>query len=622
MRRGLAAAAPGAAAASLAPGLRAGVLAAPAALVAYTALAFGAFAGAWRDPFAYGIGVRGDPSQFMWFLRWFPFAAGHGLNPFFTDFADYPGGVNLLWNTSMPLAGFLLAPVTLGLSPLVAYDLMETLGLALSAWTAFLLLRRCVASPAAAAVGGLLYGFSPFMFAQSLGHPHMTVAFLPPVVLLLLDEIVRVQRRPAARLGAALALVAVAQFFISEEVLVVTGLTAVVLLATAAALWPREAMARAPRAARALLVAGGLFALAVAWPVAFQLGGPQHISGSAHEPNVYVNDLLGFWVPSEIQWIAPARLLRVSARFTGNSSEWNAYLGVPMTLLLAFAVLRWWRNGWVRVAALSGAVVAILSLGITLHVGGSVKPWLPVFALGLGFLVLPRPVPARALALLTFAGWLALSKVPLLSSILPARLMLLVYLLVGVVVAVFVDGLADLGWRRLALGAGALAVALAPMAPRLPYPSTRFQAPAFFAPGGAVSRVPEGSVALLAPVTTYDDVDAMRWQADSGMRFRMPEGYLFVPAPPPAGNQVNTPPSATADALVGIRYGRGSPIGDEAARRSMRAELAAWHVRTVVVGPMVQREATVALLTWVIGRPPEQSGGVYVWWDVNAAGER
>ncbi|HSR25126.1 MAG TPA: hypothetical protein VLW53_16345, partial [Candidatus Eisenbacteria bacterium] len=361
---------------------------------------------------------------------------------------------------------------------------------------------------------------------------------------------------------------------------------------------------------------------AVAWPVAFQLGGPQHLSGTPHEQNVYVNDLLGFWVPSEIQWIAPSRLLRISARFTGNSSEWNSYLGVPLTLLLGFTVLRWWRNGWVRVAALSGCVVAILSLGVTLHVGGSVKPWLPVFALSLGFLVLPRAVPARALVLVTFAGWLALSKLPLLTSLLPARLMLLVYLLVGLVVAVFVDGLAGLGWRRLALGAGALALALAPLAPRLPYPTTQFQVPAFFAPGGAVGRVPEGSVALIAPVTTYDDVDAMLWQASSGMRFRMPEGYLFVPAPPPAGSQVNTPPSETAKALVDVRYGRGSPIGDESVRRSMRAELTAWHVRTVVVGPMVNRDATVALLTWVLGRPPELADGVYVWWDVDAGSDR
>ncbi|HEY7200121.1 MAG TPA: hypothetical protein VIC57_07920 [Candidatus Dormibacteraeota bacterium] len=600
--------------------LRAGDLVAPGALLVYVVLAFAAFASAWRDPFTYGIGVRGDPQQFMWFLRWFPYAAAHGSNPFFSDFADYPGGVNLLWNTSMPLVGFLLWPVTTGLSPLVAYDLMETLALALSAWTAFLLLRRLVISPLAAGVGGLLYGFSPYMFAQSLGHPHLTVAFLPPLMLLLLDEIVRVQRRPAVWLGAALAAAAVAQFFISEEVLVVTGLTAGVILVVAAALWPHEALARTSRAVPALLVAGGLFAVAVAWPVWFQLRGPQRITGTAHEPNVYVNDLLGFWVPSEIQWLAPARLLRVSARFSGNSSEWNSYIGVPLTLLLSFTIIRWWRDGWVRLAALSGAVVAILSLGITLHVAGSVKPWLPVFAVGLAFLLLPRSVPARVLVLLTFGAWLALWKLPLLSSLLPSRLMLLVYLMAGLLVAVFVDRALGLGRRRLALAGAALAVALAPLVPRLPYLSTPFHEPAFFAAGGEASRVPVGTVALIAPVTTWDDVDAMYWQASTGMRFRMPEGYLFVPAPPPAGNQLNSPPGATVNALEAVRYDRPTGMGDPEVKQSIRAELARMHVRTVIVGPMVNRDEAVALLTWVLDRPPEESGGVSVWWDVNTAG--
>src|SRR5215472_10968010 len=92
-------------------GLSARTLVSPAALVVYLALAFAAFASAWRDPFTTGIGVRGDPSQFLWFLTWFPFATGHRLNPFFTDFIDYPSGVNLLWNTSVPLVAYVLSPV-------------------------------------------------------------------------------------------------------------------------------------------------------------------------------------------------------------------------------------------------------------------------------------------------------------------------------------------------------------------------------------------------------------------------------------------------------------------------------------------------------------------------------
>jgi hypothetical protein len=601
-------------------GPRAALLVAPAAaLAAYLALAFGAFASAWRDPFRYGIGVRGDPSQFMWFLSWFPFAGGHRLNPFFTDFVDYPAGANLLWNTSVPLVAYVLSPVT-ALSPVLSYDLMETLGLALSAWTGFLLLRRCVTRPLAAAVGGLLYGFSPYMLAQSLGHPHVTVAILPPVILLLLDEIVRVQRRPPALLGAALAAMCVAQFFVSEEVLVVTGLTSFVLLAIAASLWPRQSLTRVRRAAGALLIAGGLFAAAVAWPVYFQLRGPQHITGATHPQNVFVNDLLGFWVPSQMQWLAPNRLLRVSAGFSGNYSEWDSYLGVPLSLLLAYVAVRWWRSGWARLATLSGAVVAILSLGITVHVGGSDKAWLPVFAVGLVFLLLPRAAPVRVLVLVTFAGWFALWRLPLLDSIVPARLMLLVYLLAGLLLAIFVDELADLGPRRLAAGGVALAVALAPLVPRLPYLTTEFQVPAFFAAGGEVSRVPEGSVAVVAPVAIAADVDPMLWQARAGMRYRMPEGYVFVPAPPPAGSQLSAPPSTTTNALIDIQYSGNSPVGDERVRDAIRAELAEWHVRTVIVGPMANRDVAIGFMTWVLGSQPDQTGGVAVWWDVDTAG--
>jgi dolichyl-phosphate beta-glucosyltransferase len=246
------------------------------------------------------------------------------------------------------------------------------------------------------------------------------------------------------------------------------------------------------------------------------------------------------------------------------------------------------------------------------HVAGHTRPWLPAAALSLGFLPLRRWVPGWTLVALTAVCWLALWRLPVLDSLLQARLMLPVYLLVGALVAIFLDGLRGLDGRRVLAGAGAVAVALLPLAPRLPYQSTGFQVPAFFAPDGAVARVPEGSVMLVAPVTTYADVDAMLWQASAGMRFRMPEGYVFVPA------GVNTPPSATAEALEAVAAGRPPPAAS--ADAAIRSELAGWHVRTVVVGPMPNRDATVALLTGVLGRPPESVQGVSVWWDVGVRG--
>ena len=69
-----------------------------------------------------------------------------------------------------------------------------------SAWCAFLAFRRYVTSQAAAAVGGLLNGFSPYMTAHALGHPNLILAFFPRLVLLILDELIR-QQRQDVRLG-------------------------------------------------------------------------------------------------------------------------------------------------------------------------------------------------------------------------------------------------------------------------------------------------------------------------------------------------------------------------------------------------------------------------------------
>jgi len=47
----------------------------------------------------------------------------------------------------------------------------------------------------------------------------------------------------------------------------------------------------------------------------------------------------------------------------------------------------------------------------------------------------------------------------------------------------------------------------------------------------------------------------------------------------------------------------------------MRQQLHDWRVGTVIAGPMPHANAMVALLTAVIGEPPEYQGGVAVWWD-------
>src|SRR6267142_591661 len=201
------------------------------ALLTYAGLAVAMFSSTWVHPTTWTIGgTYADATDAMWFLGWPPFAVTHGQSLVFTDYLNYPGGVNLMWNGSMLLTGLVLAPLTQLGGFVLAYNVLVTMAVALSSWTAYLLIRRLVSSPVAAGVGGALYGFSPFMTAHSLAHPVLTVAFLSPIMLILLDEIVRVQRRRPLVSGFLLGLAATAQLFIGEEVLVATGVVGLLLI--------------------------------------------------------------------------------------------------------------------------------------------------------------------------------------------------------------------------------------------------------------------------------------------------------------------------------------------------------------------------------------------------------
>jgi len=289
---------------------------------------------------------------------------------------------------------------------------------------------------------------------------------------------------------------------------------------------------------------------------------------------------------------------------------------VLLLLLLAFIVIRYWRLPEVRLAALGAALVAILSMGVTIHLDGRATS-IPVFALGLVFPLLQRYLPGRVMLYLTFFGWLGLSKLPVWSNILPSRLMVYFYLLAGLLIAVWLNDLRT--WQPAARSVGWLATAasLVLLMPALPYPSTPNSVPAFFS-SPAASRIPLGSVALVVPYSSAADSRAMVWQAQTGMRFRMPEGYAFIPAP--SGARLSPPASATQDQLIAVASGLAGPLTADRSRQIL-GELKSWNVQTVIVGPMVNEQGEIDLLTALLGRPPELVGDVYVWWQVDAAAD-
>ena len=193
----------------------------------------------------------GDVAQETWFLQWTSFAVLHAHNPFLTNFVEYPRGANLAQNTTMPLLGILAAPISWITGPVGAANLMFWLAPTASASSGYFVLRRCVRRAPAAFVGGLFYGFSPYMVAQAIGHLNLLFVPLPPLILWFLYELLVRRTGDPRRWGAALGLAAAAQFLISPEILLDTALVAAIGLLVLALAAPRPAVraARRPTAA-------------------------------------------------------------------------------------------------------------------------------------------------------------------------------------------------------------------------------------------------------------------------------------------------------------------------------------------------------------------------------------
>ncbi len=629
--------------------IRTGLVLGGAGLV-YLAIAIGFFATIWFQrggASSFALGVGGDPQLAIWFLRWQGFALSHGHNLLFTTYLDAPQGVNLMWNTTAPLIGIALAPLTLTLGGVFAYNVAETLGLALSALAAFAMIRRYVqatdaAGTIAALIGGALYGFSPYMAAHALGHPPAVTLFTPPLMLLIVDDLFVRQARRATRGGVALGVLAAVQLLLWEELLLAEALVAavglMVLLAFSALARPTVPLSMVIRrrwryAARALAAAFITFALLAGGPLAIQFFGPQAVHGTVWAPNQFVTDLLAFLVPTPLQAIAPGFATRLSEHFSATVYEWSGYLGIPLVALLGYAVASLWTRRVTRPAPQVGIFaalaifIALLSMGPLLNVAGHTLP-IPVALIALAIVIGVRRrtadkalLRASRVMLWTFLlVWGALIFVPIVSDVIPARLMLFVFLFAGVILALWLDQALrsnpatgrSLASRALPLVLTALA--LVPLVPRQPFPTMPIGAPSFFTTPSLLDQVPYGSVALVAPFA-YDWRLAvpMLWQSESGMRFRMPEGFAWIPGPSYVPHH-----SSLGDAMAAIAKGGSAPDMTSAARLGFAQDLKTWQVQTVIVGPMGNQDTMVSFFSALFGRPPRQEGGVYVWFGLSS----
>lgn len=320
------------------------------------------------------LGDPGDNFQHAWFLWHFAHALLHGRDPFYTHLMFYPTRVNLAWSTTDPLAGFLALPLSFFTGPVIAYNFSLILQLALAAFCARLLCLRIAANEIAAFIGGMLFGFSPYLTAQALQHLSLVTAFPIPLFVLALDRIFR-SEAPAWRsgipLGLALLLSALAHYNYAAICVAFAVLLFVVEI------WQQlrsGIMLFLTRVWKPVSAGAATFLIGFSPLLWMMLGNTSGIPRPRRPEHIEVMsaDAFGFAIPSwnHLFWGTFARGLNPDLFLAGV--EGTVYVGA---VVLALAAIGFWKRretnrAWAVRAAILGFAFWILSLGPRIHLLG------------------------------------------------------------------------------------------------------------------------------------------------------------------------------------------------------------------------------------------------------------
>jgi hypothetical protein len=473
-----------------------------------------------------------DPTAYMWFLAWWPHALLHGINPFFTHALFAPGQVNLGAVDLIPGAAIVLAPITLLFGPLVSYNVLALAAPLLAGFFAFLLCRYVSRSFFAGLVGGYIFGFSPYMLGHMQGHLDLLLTFPIPAAVHLTLRLIdgRIGRRPFVALMALL----LAFLFLSQPELTLTFVIVGAAAFAVALLLVPESRPRIAAAIAPVLIAGAVAVLVTSVFIYHALSGEVSNGFFAGFGDTYVADALGFVTPTSVVRLGRSWFSVVTAGFSGGTPEDGVYIGVILALVIGRYALTRWGKPATRVMLTMLALVVVLMLGSHLHIDG--HPTLPL-------------------------PWHWLQRLPLMSKVAPVRMAVYMFLIVALIMAMWLGQPREgrLGGAKWVIGALAIATLVPNISSGLWH--ARPMNPALFTSDRYRSVLRPGETVLALPFATWGS--SMLWQAETGFRFQMADGYVGALLPsgyardlgdPPVSNpQVAPAPPALQDFLADRR---------------------------------------------------------------------
>lgn len=558
---------------------------------------------------------QGDPTEVTWNLVWSPWSILHGHNPFFTDYVNYPRGINLAQNTAAPLLGWVTAPLTFWSNSIASLNLLQWLAFTLTACSMFYVLRRWTSWRGAAFVGGTLYGFSPYMVGQGLDHMVINFLPLPPLIFLCFYELIVRQEVHAKRWGFLLGFCELGQFLISPEVAVTCLIVGAIGAAVLALAKPKHIIPALHAGMAGLLIAGIIVLLGISYPVWVMIAGPYHYVGTAH-PGGLSADLASSILPTQMQRFAPSGWIAHGTKLVGGDYPENtSYLGIPLIMLMIIIVIRYRRDAWIRFSAFMVFATFVLSLGPRLQINNH-------------FTSIPLPY-----------SWV--QGLPLLSNLLSVRITMYEFFFAAILLAIALDRwhssnsfqtLSRSFHRPLnvpsllcnAALAMLTAATIVSLIPRWPYPSYPADVPTYFS-SDAVKRIPQGAVVLISPYPSVAEVLGQQWQAIADMRFKIIGGYGLFTDPNGAADTYPAKLSPTdVESYLWAYATGGAPYPDKTVPSDnkefdddVRNYLVRYHVNAVLaVGSGANPTVIANMFSGILGPPSQVYGNVDIWYQI------
>jgi hypothetical protein len=488
-----------------------------------------------------------------------------------THLLNAPDGINLLSNASMTVLGILLAPITFAFGAPVSFAIGLAGNLAATGIAWYLLLGRTLRlHRAAAATGAAFCAYAPGMMSQANAHLHMTSQWLVPVIVWCVLRLARtpgdLPAAPWARrvggTGLLLGAVTSVQLFLGEEVLFLTAATLALFCLAYLLVTPNRAGRAAGPLVTGLAVGAGVALAALAYPLAMQFAGPQHVPNGPFAPDFFVADLEGFWSISPLSWLGSPD----AARLVSGPAEYNTFFGVPLLLVTVAATAWLWRRPVVLASAATGLVMAALSLGPYVASGGA--------RTGQG------------------GPYRLLQGLPVIDGALPTRFALVLIPVIAIVLATAIDRALRDGRREVRLVVPAImALALLPVVPK-PLPTVeRAPVPRFFTEGHWRGCVRPAGVLVPVPIPSPANPDKMRWPAAANVAFAIPEGFFIGPYASGGQASIGIYSRPTSQLLNKVESTGTVPTITEAERAHARDDIAYWNASCLVLADRDQPHA-------------------------------